>query len=467
MLQIATDLSPPVFCFGPGDEPGDSHRIIVEAMVALTRKATAVDTATIALELGEWGLRQAGGEVYIAECAQTLKHLGIENLDGLPEWATAVDNAGRLRNLSQVLTHYQERLTEAEAAADWGNADKVFADLLAQVSRNQDCSLSYNPIEVACELFLDKLNRQLTGEAITWMPIGWDVLNRMRIPPRGGLTIIKGLSSIGKSQLLAQLLLGGAIQLRVHNVPGIVALNTYEMTGANYIARMASSLCGVDLTSPDMAVGSPGHKKLVKAAQFIATLPIHYDDGDMTSTDVELQMTYMTAVQGQVHMLGLDFCELVPDEAGKSEELRIARIFRNCQRIGQQLGTAVIVVSQVSGIDNQTKLSGPGGTRYSKAGWHAASCMIELYNMRQMRENMMTFTVPDFIPAGVDAVTIVQKFKEGKTGWFPLLWEPECVRFRDPETSGAGLDAYYHDLQALWEATTSTRPPTGESNDDF
>jgi len=92
--------------------------------------------------------------------------------------------------------------------------------------------------------------------------------------------------------------------------------------------------------------------------------------------------------------------------------------------------------------------------------------MIELYNMKQMRDNMMTFTVPDFIPSGVDAVAILQKLKEGKTGWFPLRWLAECVRFEDPETTGAGLDAYYHDLQALWDTTMSDQPPpTGD--DDF
>jgi len=238
---------------------------------------------------------------------------------------------------------------------------------------------------------------------------------------------------MGKSQMLAEAMLGVAIQLKRNDLPGVLLLNTYEMNGERYIARMASCISRVNLL--DEAIQdqtSREFKRLKQAIDLVKSLPIIIcDDEGMTSSQIIGQVIKLEAEQGPVVMVGVDYAELVPDVSTQSEELRVSRIFRNCQRLSR-MGPSVIVVSQVSGVDTSTKIAPPGGTRYSRAGWHAADVSMFVYNPPQMRRAGISFTFPDFLPDSNSAYLIIGKNKYGKTGWIKLDWTPGFVRFSDP-----------------------------------
>jgi len=138
---------------------------------------------------------------------------------------------------------------------------------------------------------------------------------------------------------------------------------------------------------------------------------------------------------------------------GASEELRVSQVYRNQQSLSRKLDACAIDLSQLSGeaFSNETRIALPWNTRYSKAGWHACDIEIQIYNCIQMKKQGIKFRVPDYLPGDNNAYGIVQKNKNGPTGWFIMGWEPEIVRFSDPELAGYGMNKLYENLADVWQ----------------
>lgn len=452
IYQLAKELSDKNFGKGPGGTDSPAHKLIFRTMLSLHQDSKPIDVATVAKRLGK-DLELVGGEAYLAEISQTMSVMGIGSVEGLGEWATVVDNAGRLRQLSGVLNGYTRRLEDIEKALPAiGNVDDFFARLMEEIGGTSRVQSTYRPIGQACAEFRRDIEGEIGGQAVSWLPMGWEATKKYKLLPRSSLVIIMGLSSIGKSQLLAQFLLGAAIQIKAFDLSGVCILNTYEMKGKKYVGRMASSLCGVDLQ--DTALhnkDSDEFIRLMEATEFIESLPIMWDEGDMTSTQVITQSISLAAEMGGVHVLGVDYVELLPDK-GPSEELRVSQVYKNTQSLSRSLDGCVIDLSQVSGeaFSSDTRIAGAWGTRYSKAGWFMAELELEVYNPKQMKSQGISFRLPDYLTEGVDtAYVLVHKNKNGPTGWFPLKWEAEYTRFSDPAMLAYGMSEWYENIDKI------------------
>ncbi len=452
MFKLAPELPEIAFGYGPGDTESNAHRLIYRSMLELFQEKQQINVASIAVKLGK-STNLVGGESYLVEISQTLRALDIGDTSGLPLWSNVVDGAGRLRLLQGILVGSAARLEDIETAiTKIEDVGEFVQDLLTQIGNANSVISSYRPITEAAAEFRNYLTTEASGEAITWLPVGWQASKKYRLLPRASLVTVIGLSSIGKSQLLAQFLLGAAIQLKLYNLPGVCTLNTYEMKGHRFVGRMASCLSGVNLLSPALQdTSSDEYNRLMLATEFIEELPILWDEGDMTSTQIVCDTISLAAERGGVHVVGVDYSELVPDK-GTSEELRLSNIYRNCQSLSRQLDAAVVVLSQVSGdaFTNDQRIAGPWATRYSKAGWHAAEVLLEVYNPVQMRKQNITFTLPKWLPSENKAYVLVHKNKNGPTGWFSLNWTPGIVRFADPSLPMSGIGGLYEGLEKIY-----------------
>jgi len=416
-------------------------------MLSCYQDSVPVDTATVATKLGV-DLKLVGGQKYLSDLSKAMPDAGIASTEGLPEWAHLVDNAGRVRSLRSILGRYSDRVIE-----DTAEIDGVYADLLTDLANAQSAKTSYHPISEAVAEFRLRLEQESGGKAVSWLPFPWESTRKYRLLPRESLVTLTGLSSIGKSQLLAEFLLGSALQIKKYDLPGVVTLNSYEMKGWRYASRMASCLSGVNLLSKSLNdTTSDEYHRLMEATEFIETLPIMYDDGDMTSAQIINHSISLSHEWGGIHVVGVDYSELVPDK-GASEELRVSGIFRNAQRLSRTLDACVIVLSQFSGdvLHESTKIGGPGRTRYSRAGWHAAEVVLELYNPAQMRTQGISFEFPSWLPDADKAYALIQKNKNGPTGWFAMNWTPGYVRFSDPTLAGYGMSALFEGLEEMWD----------------
>lgn len=451
IYKVAPELPETCFHYGPGDLISQAHKLIYRAMLALYQDGLPLDIVTVSRKLGT-DLQLVGGEAYLLQVQNSLSELSIESIAGLPQWATVVDDAGRLRNLSQVLDNYSAILDDVETALDRiEDVDSFFADLMSSIGISNSILNSYRPIVEAVQLARQDIDMELGGQAISWLPIGWESTKKYRLLQRSALTTVQGLSSIGKSQLLIEFLLGAAIQIRAYNLPGVVTVNTYEMVGKQYAKRMASCLSGVNLQSTEIQdKNSSGYTRLMEAFDLVSTLPIYYDDGEMSSVEIITQTVSLAAKLGGIHVVGIDYSELVPDRSS-SEELRVSQIYRNAQALSRKLDCAVVMLSQVSGeaFANEYRIAGPWGARYSKAGWHASECTLEVYNPPQMRLQGISFRMPEYLARDDRAHVLVHKNKNGPVGNFALDWVPGTVTFSDPALATYGTPKLFENMEKV------------------
>lgn len=448
IYALATELPESAFGFGPGGDISSAHRLIYRAMIALYQERSPIDVATVATKLGR-DLTSIGGEMYLAEVSKHIQTMGINNTEGLPKWANIVDGAGRVRQLDIILGNYKEFINKD---FEIERVDELFKDLLEEIGNANKVVTTYKPISHAAKEFRNDLEREIDGTAISWLPVGWEATKKYHLLPRSSLVTIQGLSSIGKSQILIQFMLGAAVQLKRFDLPGIICFNTYEMRGKRYVGRMASCLAGVNLLSDSLKDReSDDYRRLMEATEFIESLPIMWDEGDMSSTQIISHSIALAANMGGIHIVGIDYVELTPDK-GASEEIRVAQVFRNAQSLSRLLDCAACTLSQVSGeaFANQNRIAGPWGTRYSKAGWHASEVLMEVYNPLQMSKQGINFSLPDYLPTADKAYILVHKNKNGPTGFFSLDWTPGIVRFSDPALAGYGSSALYEGLEEIW-----------------
>jgi len=434
LYKLAAEMPETAFGYGPDDNTlSEAHRLIYRSILAVYYDQHPVDVGTVCAQLDD-DLPLVGGQAYIITVAKTLATVGISSTEGLPEWATIVDNAGRLRTVRETLGTGLEQLQDIDGVPkSVEDIDLFIATLTEQLGRAGQAKAMYRPISEFVESYEHLLELEGEGRCSDWNSMGWPSLTPYRFFPKESMIVISAMSSMGKSQFLAEAMLGVAIQLRRHDLPGIISLNTYEMNGEKYIGRMASCLSRVNLLDEDLQTpGSSAQRKLKEATSFIKSLPIIIcDDASMTSAQIIGQTMRLEAEQGPVVMVGVDYAELVPDTGAQSEELRVSQIFRNCQRLSR-MGPSVVVLSQVSNVDQTTKMAPPGSTRYSRAGWHASDLSAYIYNPPEMRNSGISFTFPDYLPDPNSAYLVVNKNKYGKTGWVKLGWTPGYVRLADP-----------------------------------
>lgn len=439
---VAPELSDTAFAFGPDPEqPSTAHSLIYRAIQAANADGEVTDVASISARLGD-ALNLVGGTAYLTRLTQTLGDMGITSTAGLPQWMQIVDKAGRIRALAATMVNAFEQVANVEQALqDIDDVDAFLADVLNDLGKANTIKQSYEPIKLAVAKAKLRLEHEARGEIVSWLPIGWPSLDPYRLLPYESLMVLLGLSSMGKSQMLAQFTLGAAIQLKRQNIPGVCTLHTYEMGAERYTLRMAACLAQVDMLKPAVRdSASVEYTRLHQALEFIATLPIHVDTG-MTSAQMYNNCRLMQAQYGRIHVIGVDYSELVPDKMGQSEEQRVTGIFRASQRLSRAhaTGACVIVVSQFPNdiMHDDTRLGVHLSPRYSGAGTHAAEVKAIVYNPKHMAKIGMPFKIPPGMDAD-HAYLVVVKNKEGVTGVIPLTWEASHTRFADPLLIGFG-----------------------------
>lgn len=459
---VVAELPDSAFAYGADSTYAEGHGLIYRAIIAVHLDGKAPDVGTVAAKLGR-NLDKVGGIAYLTELTQALGKAGIHSTAGLPEWAGIVDKAGRLRKMSTILSTRLDQIVDIPAAMSRiDDVDTFLADVLDDLGAANTIRQEYQPIGDSVVAARQTIERQAQGETVNWFPIGWPAFDSYRLLPRRALFVLLGLTAIGKSQLLAQILLGAAIQLRYENLPGLCVLNTYEMGGAQYVLRMASCVAEVDLLAPELAnVQSEEYIRLMGALDFIQELPIYVNDGDMTSAQIVNNARLLEAQHGGIPVFGIDYSELVPD-CKENEEQRVTAIFRNAHTLARTLDACVLMLSQFPQevYKDPHKLGIGVNPRYSGAGMHAAHTQAIIYNPPQMRRQHIEFTLPDGMEADY-AYLVIVKNRDGKVGTIRLTWTPQFTRFADPQLTGYGLSTLYEHLADVRDTII------GEEEGDF
>lgn len=448
---VRAELSADKFLYGPANKLSDVHSLVYQSMMQVEGR---IDVMSVSKALGS-DLERAGGEAYLQYLSTVcLPQLGIHSTEGLANWVTLVDTAGRLKQLGELVDIYHQLFSDFEAlVSKVEDVDQFIADFQTKINAIAlgTHSGGYIHISEATNSYRRILEDEAAGAVLTYFPMGWPAFERYAIPPQASLMAISGMSSMGKSQLMLQMALGVAIQLKVDDVPGCVIINSYEMVGWRCARRLAACLAGVDYQG--MAIKneqSEAYKSAHKALDLVDSLPIFYSDADMTSAQISLHCARIITTEGPIKMLGVDYAEQVPDPNLGSEELRISNIFNNGQRLARSTGMCTCILSQVSDISMFPDGIVPcNRLRYSRAATNACDVIGYIYNPPQMRAMRIKFSFPEELGDENMAYFLVQKNRDGRLGAIPLEWTSSITRFKDLSLVGFGDSPLYRNLNKL------------------
>ena len=442
--MLASELSSDKFS-------GSARRLIYEAMIDLHIGKVPIDIPTIVHQLGDRA-EKAGGEAYLLQLKEKYAQLGVESSQGLESWARVVDAAGRLRHVQTVMTEYQPLYGDFERlVTQVEDVDEFVAGMVAKIQTATSGKVhGYRHIsEAATELELH-LEAELKGRQTSYVDCGLPTLMANRLFPLSALSIISGLSSMGKTSLCLQVALGVAIKLKENDMLGCVSIHELESTVKAWrlTKRMASMLSGIPWSKIES--GRPTNYENVRyreAIEFIKTLPIYINDSDnQTSAQVITTSNALHMQSGPLWLSVSDYLEQFRDQMatdGKqtaAEEQRVSRIGRNHVTVASQTGASVILISQVT-IDernNPERLAGASNLLYSRALEHAADVVGEIYNPPQMRRRGIKYILPRDRGITDDKLAwfCLWKYRDGATGVFPMGWVPETTTFVDPLLNG-------------------------------
>jgi replicative DNA helicase len=413
----------------------DAHKQIFRAISEVVLRRGIPDIMTVATELGP-NLESVGDKDYLQSLKEYLGYAGLGDGEGFEQWIRVVDSAGRLRHLGLIVEKYARMYQDFEALLRTvKDVDDFIANFVTTInSAVSGTRSSYKHISVAVEQEREHRRDEKRGEVVDLINCGFPSIEKFFIPRPQTLGIIAGISSMGKTQLALQLVLGTAIHLKENNLPGVVALNELEMVGWRVNRRLACSLAGVDSSAlARNEVPEHQEKRYNDVLDYIAELPIYYDDNpNITSAEFSWQSIAMHIEHGK-RVLGVgDYIELFKDK-GDSEELRVSNVVRGHRHVCWETGACEILISQFSNAVFATsdKIGGVGKTRYSGAISHAADWFIEVWNPPQMMLSNIDFDPPEWADMSY-AYVLVQKNKDHAVGNTPLFWTPEFTQFRDP-----------------------------------
>lgn len=448
------ELTAEKFSYGVGGVEGGAHQLIYQSAIDCHIRGVPPDVMSVERELGS-NLEDAGGRAYLRELVGILRTIGIMSVtDGsIRNWARIVDNLGRLRQLGEVVSQYNDVLIDRERALnEVEDVDQFITELIRELWKAQGIIESdYTHISVGAGEFRRRLGEELKGRSIQIPSIGWPSFQAASLPFMGGMTVIAGLPGSGKTQLALQIMLGQIIQCKLNNLPGCVAINSFEMSAWRLVSRLACCLAQVDSTlirKGEITPESPEAYRIMEWTEFLEDLPIYVDDSVLTtSSRINWQSSALHAVNGPLLNLVVDYVELTAmseSDERQSRERQISMVFQNVAAIGKVTGCAATALSQYNRSVNfsKSKIAGPAALRYSGMGYQATDVLLEIWNPISMANSQTDFTIPPHL-SGDCAWILVEKYKDGPAGTvFPMNWEGKYTRFSDPKLYGVGADLY-------------------------
>jgi replicative DNA helicase len=385
--------------------------------------------------------RGGGDHEYFKSLLVQLTDYGITHAEqaDLDVLGKKVYDAGRLRAVEPVLFQYQQEMSDLDGLADKiTTVDEYLGGLARQVSEVQDLAhTGYVPINEPVQDTRETLARMERGEVVRLVTGGWKSTLAHGLWPRKSMTVIHGTPGHGKTQLVLQAILGTAIQLYQNQMEGCVALNSLEMDVEDIIIRLACLLSGVDFTLLESGVGPNANYKLLdRALTQVEKLPIWIDDNpNMTTDALALNAGLLNMGTGPIHILATDYGQLMADTADH-EEAKVSRVFRRQKRLARTFGFAMLAVSQdTMEKSNPHKMPSVYDLRWSKGIQQDADVIAVVWNPLILLNSNEKFSVPQ----GMDkdhAWIVIQKYRKGRVGKFPLIWDMSCGRFRDPRLEG-------------------------------
>jgi replicative DNA helicase len=330
----------------PDDFYSEGNARIYEAMLAMHRASTPVDTVTLREYLARSNkLQSVGGDEYLLGLTDT-----IPTLENIKAHATIIKEKALVRRMITACHG-----VAAKGYGDYGDAtefldqaEKAVFDVAQVQTRSTVTPL--NQIVLAAFQQISELAR--AGKRIAGLPTGFTTVDRMTAGMHpGDLIIIAGRPGMGKTSFALNVGVNAC-----HHQRCAVVVFSLEMPKDQLVKRMLCSEARVDASR--MRTGQLSRDDwplLAQAAGMLSDLPVFIDD---TPGLTLMELRSKARRIAREHKLGLviiDYLQLMRSGTkNDSREQEISEISRSLKGLAKELGIPIIALSQLNrGVESR------------------------------------------------------------------------------------------------------------------
>ncbi|MCY4565417.1 MAG: replicative DNA helicase [Gammaproteobacteria bacterium] len=403
----------------PSDFYRPQHRIVFEAMAALSRDSQPLDAVTVSEALQSRGLlEKAGGIAYLAELVD-----GTPGASNVSAYARIVRDRSTLRKVIAAANQIVEKAFVREGQSDAEVLDYAEQEIfrISEDRAKSDGPQDINPLLDNTVRRVKELSKSKGG--ITGLATGFADLDRLTAGlQKADLVIVAGRPSMGKTSLAMNM-----VEHAIMNSDAPTLVFSLEMPADQLVMRMLSSLARIDQSR--MRIGDLEEKdwdRFSAAAGQLRDKPLHIDDtAALTPGEIRARARRVSRQYKRLGLIVVDYMQLMRG-SGQAENrtTEISEISRSLKALAKEMSCPVIAAAQLNrALESRTnKRPIMADLRESGAIEQDADVILFIY-----RDEVYNEETDD---VGI-AEIIIGKQRNGPIGTVKLSYLNQLTRFED------------------------------------
>ena len=403
----------------PSDFYRPQHRIVFEAMAALSRDSQPLDAVTVSEALQSRGLlEKAGGIAYLAELVD-----GTPGASNVSAYARIVRDRSTLRKVIAAANQIVEKAFVREGQSDAEVLDYAEQEIfrISEDRAKSDGPQDINPLLDNTVRRVKELSMSKGG--ITGLATGFADLDRLTAGlQKADLVIVAGRPSMGKTSLAMNM-----VEHAIMNSDAPTLVFSLEMPADQLVMRMLSSLARIDQSR--MRIGDLEEKdwdRFSAAAGQLRDKPLHIDDtAALTPGEIRARARRVSRQYDRLGLIVVDYMQLMRGSGpAENRTTEISEISRSLKALAKEMSCPVIAAAQLNrALESRTnKRPIMADLRESGAIEQDADVILFIY-----RDEVYNEETDD---VGI-AEIIIGKQRNGPIGTVKLSYLNQLTRFED------------------------------------
>ena len=417
------------------------HRMIFEAMTALTNEHAAIDIITVSTKLTALGnLEAIGGPVTLVNLSQKI---------GAAANIEYYIRILKQKNIQRELISASHRILK-DSYDESVNVDDLIDTAQSEIydAIQDNTRKDVQEVGSLINTALNDIQEMQGRTGLNGVPSGFPSLDRITMGWQpSDLIILAARPSVGKTAFSLNLARNAAVD---HNIP--VAVFSLEMSAIQLVKRLMTSESGLpaDKIKGGVPLETYEWQQLEMTLSNLSKAPLYIDDTPSLPLTEFRSKAKRLVKQKKVRLIIVDYLQLMqgPADLRGMREQEVAAISRSLKATAKELNVPIIALSQLSRQAVQ---------REKGNGKPMLSDLRESGSIEQDADMVLFIHRPDFLglsetPEGRETTyIIIAKHRNGETGELPMRFKAERVKFVENEetlTSEYKASAMNNDLGA-------------------
>lgn len=340
----------------------------------------------------------------------------------LPSYASMIKENAKVRKITATCAQVMSSAKDSPSEA--------LLNRLNNLLKEGDESKTTQSVSDTLMGVVERIDRIRLGEETLGISTGLDFERPLGGFEDGALYIVAARPAMGKSAFALEVAMRTAHQ----GIP--VGFMSLEMSADSLTMRMLSNKSGYDSETLRKGKLTDDHMgDIVKHAEELSNLPIHFDDNSfMTAQSLRAKAYAMHRKHG-IGMLIIDYLQLLTGD-NDSRQQDVADVSRMCKVIAKELSIPVIALSQLNrGVESRPdKRPMLSDLRESGAIEQDADVVMMLYRPEYYGKDRYDESDPQsFIGDSTTNIceVIVTKNRNGATGAVRQVFVKELMQFKN------------------------------------